>query len=150
MVFAFGHDFGKGLCVPAERVSDLVPFGDEVVQAGSQMVEIFEVHDTKSFAAQDGKPLFHLIHPRTMHRRKRESKSWMICQPLPDQLSMMSGNIIQDHVNRGDSGRNFEVNLLQLLQQLDQFNLPFSSGCCRPHTSCPRVERSEQIQGSAA
>lgn len=146
MVFAFGHDFCKGLCGPVEWVSDLVPFGDEVVQAGSQMVEIFEVHDTKSFAAQDGKPLFHLIHPRTMHRRKRESKSWMICQPLPDQLSMMSGYIIQYHVNGRHVRRDFAVNRLK---QLDQFDLPFASGGCRPHTSCPRVERSEQIQGSA-
>jgi hypothetical protein len=58
----------------------------------------------------------------------------------------MSGNIIQNHVNGRHVRRDFAVNRLK---QLDQFDLPFASGGCGPHTSCPCVERSKQIQGSA-
>ena len=89
-VFTFGHDLGKGMGCPVERVSDLIPFCDELVEPGLQVIEIVEVYNPQSLATQDGEPLFDLIHPGTVHRWERKLESRVLHQPFLRQLSVVS------------------------------------------------------------
>lgn len=104
VVFAFRHDFGKRLGRPVERVSDLIPFCDELVKLGLQVIEIVEINNSQSFATQDREPLFDLVHPRAVDRRKLKLKPRMVLQPLLRQLSVVSRHIVQHDVNCPDFG----------------------------------------------
>jgi hypothetical protein len=58
-----GHDLRHGFRGPVERMCVLIPFTNELVDLGLEMVFRFKISDTQAFALEDAEPLLHLIHP---------------------------------------------------------------------------------------
>jgi hypothetical protein len=56
----------------------LIPFSNEWFNLGLQLVFGCKVGDFQTFAWQNAEPLFHLIHPRAMHRRDVQDKARML------------------------------------------------------------------------
>jgi hypothetical protein len=102
-----------------------IPFGDKGQQALRQLGLVSKIGNAQPLALQDGKPLLHLVHPRAMHRRKMEDKTWVFGQPGLHLLALMHPQMVKHHVNPSDRRGNFA---LQMLQKRDEFHLPFPLG----------------------
>ncbi|MBU1211458.1 MAG: hypothetical protein KJ587_09325, partial [Alphaproteobacteria bacterium] len=59
----FCEDLVEGRRGPVERMRDLVPFDNELVDLRRQVIQVCEVGSTKSLSSQDREPLLDLIHP---------------------------------------------------------------------------------------
>ena len=101
----------------------LMPFTDEVRKLRAQMVFGWQIGNAQTLTLQDTKPLFDLIHPRTMHGREMYHKPGVLHDPFGDFFAMMGADIITYEMNRLDGFRNLPV---QVVQKGHAFRLPFA------------------------
>ena len=144
---ALGEDFGERIFLPLEGMGDLVPLFDERVESFGQMGLVFEVGDAKPLALQDAKPLFDLVHPRTVDWWMMEHEPRMFGQPGLNLFSLVHAKVVEHDINDGDGRRDLEV---QLLQEFDELLLSLAIGGVSVDFARARVERGEQIQGTTA
>ena len=128
-------------------MGNIIPFGDELDDAVGEVVEVTEIDNPKSLATQNAKPLLHLIHPAAMHGGKVELETWVFLQPLANLFAVVRRDVVQNHMDRLDGGRDVAVDLFQELDELELSFAPRGSAECLSGAS---VEGREQIQGSAA
>src|SRR5439155_11147898 len=73
--FTRGHHFGHRFGRPLERMRMRIPFGHKSHQAFSKVLVVRNISNLESLPLQNGEPLFHLVHPRTMDRWKVQHKA---------------------------------------------------------------------------
>jgi hypothetical protein len=66
----------------------LIPFINELVQLGAEIICGCKICHAQTFALEDTAPLYHLIHPGAMHWREVHDKAWMMGQPLSNLSPM--------------------------------------------------------------
>ena len=101
-----------------------VPFEHKGHQSISSLCEAGKVGNAESFPLEDTEPLLHLIHPRTMDRRKMADKARMGRQPRLHLLSLMHFQIVHHQIHTSLEGRKL---LLHLGKKGDKLDLPFAS-----------------------
>src|SRR5438034_5290684 len=82
------------------------------------MVFGFKIGDTQAFALQDTEPLFDLIHPGAMHRRKVHHETWMLGKPGADFLAMVCTDVVTHEMNRADRLVNLPVQRFEKVDKL--------------------------------
>src|SRR5689334_21946564 len=87
----FGKDLVEGARGPAEGVSNLVPFGDELVDGALERGQIGEGGRAEALATEDPEPLLDRVHPRAVDWSEVGDEARMVGQPLSDELAMMNG-----------------------------------------------------------
>ena len=87
----------------------LIPLTDELFKLRAQIVFGCEVDDAQAFALEDAKPLFDLIHPRTMHRSEVHHEARMLDESCSDVFPMMGTDIVADEMNRPEVLGNLPV-----------------------------------------
>ena len=115
---ALREDFLERLLGPVEGIRDLIPFHDEGVEAGGQVLLAREVDNSKSLSLENAKPLLDLVQPRAVDRCEMKCVSRMIPQPSLHELALVRDDIIQNQVH---ATRGFRQFLVQLFQQFDKF-----------------------------
>jgi hypothetical protein len=86
------------LLLPLERVCSLVVGGDEVVHVFAELARAGEAGSCQRLALQNGRPDFHLIHPRCVGGREVEVDILVPGQP-PFAFGLMGVEIVQDDMN---------------------------------------------------
>jgi hypothetical protein len=81
----FGVFLEDNLLLPFERVCGPVVGGDEVVHVFAQLARAGEAGPAQRLALQNGKPDFHLIHPRRVRGREMEMDVLVPGQPAVAQ-----------------------------------------------------------------
>jgi hypothetical protein len=69
----------------------LIPFTDELLQLGAQVILRGKIDDAQPLALPDTEPLFDLIHPRTMQPGEMHHKARMIGEPSGGFLPVLHG-----------------------------------------------------------
>ena len=105
------------------------------------------IRNPQSLALQNTEPLFHLVHPGTVHRRMREVKPGMGRKPHLDLLACMHPEIIQDDMNPGDLGRDLRI---EEFQKLDELDLPFAFLTLTIDLAGTGIKRCKQVEGPLA
>jgi hypothetical protein len=123
-----GHHLGHGFGRPVEGVRVLIPFTNALCKLLAQVIFGGKINHTQPLALSDTAPLFHLMHPRTVHWREVHHKTRMIGEPSGDFCTMMCTNVVTHEMNGLDVLGDLPIHMFQqgheFLQPLACITLP--------------------------
>jgi Bacterial regulatory protein, Fis family len=140
-----GHHLGYRLRGPVERMRLLIPFTDKLLKLRAQVILRGKVHNAQSLALQDAEPLFHLIHPRTVHGREVHHKPRVRGEPSGDFFSVMRTHIVTHEMNRPDVGGNLPI---QMFQKGAEFLLAFAGKTLPVDLARTGIKGREEVEGA--
>ena len=120
-----------------------VPFGDELLQLRLQVGRRGKVRDPQALPLQNRKPLLALVEPGTVHWCQVQHKPGVRLPPGLDLLAGMCPGVIANEMNGVDLGWNVDS---EVLQERDELSLPLAPVALPVDSSCPGIERGQEIQ----